>query len=111
MSLTPPIKPVEKEFVTFDFASVLGAGVTISSATVTCEVAEASEVDDEQAAARILSDPTLAASPRTLAANTAAYVLVGTMLDGVLYLLECVANASDGQILGVSTHLFCRAPK
>ena len=106
--LSPPIDAgVEQETVGFDFGLVLGQGVTVSAPTVTCAVYSGT---DATPAARLLSVPTIVPSKGTAAPAAQVNMLVGTMLDGVIYRLTCSVSTSDGQTLVLFTHLACAAP-
>jgi hypothetical protein len=102
---------VEEETVTFDYGLILATGVTITSVvSVTCNVAAGSEGSDPSPASRLINGAQIAASPSTEASLAAVNQLVGDMLGGVTYLLQCVVNTSDGQKLSLWTHLPCVTP-
>jgi hypothetical protein len=107
--LTPPIDAdVEAETVTFDYGLILAAGVTVTSiASLKCEVVSGT---DPTPTARLLGGATIGTSPNSGGANQATFQLVGTMLGGVTYRLQCVANCSDGQIISLWNHITCQTP-
>jgi hypothetical protein len=112
MSQTNPLSPnidatVEYETVTFDYGLILAAGVTITSATVSCAVVSGT---DATPSSRVTGSPSTTTSLQTGAPNTAVSQLVGGMVAGVTYRLQCVATTSDGQSLSLWTHLTCQAP-
>ena len=103
----PPIDDDEKIPVTFDFAPELSLGTTVASViTVTCS---GTFGIDQNPSARILGGAILAPSPSTGVANQAVRQMVGTMIGGERYRLQCLANISDGQILNIDTHADCNA--
>jgi hypothetical protein len=107
-ALAPAIDPtVEEESITFDFGPALGTGVSITSVDFTsCVVVQGVDPD---AASRIINPPApaLIASPATGAPNAAVVLLVGEMLAGVNYQLQCVVVTSDGQMLSLRADLPC----
>lgn len=107
--LLPPIdSTVEIETVTFDFGLILVAGVTITGVTsLTCEVVSGT---DPNPASRLVGSAAIVASPNSGGANQAVAQLVGTMLGGVTYRLQCVATSSDGQTISLWNHLTCQTP-
>jgi hypothetical protein len=112
MSQTNPLSPnidatVEFETVTFDHGLILAAGAAITSATVTCSVVSGT---DPTPSARVVGSPSNTTSLQTGAANAAVSQLVGGMVAGVTYRLQCVATTSDRQSLSLWTHLTCQAP-
>lgn len=101
----PPIDPtVEKENITFDYGPRLDAGVTITSATLTCTAINGL---DSSASSRLLGSSAIVPSPSTGAAAGAVIQSVGTMIAGVTYQLQCVAQTSDGQALSLRMNLTC----
>jgi hypothetical protein len=107
-SLSPDIDAtVEFETVTFDYGLILTSGATITSATVTCSVVSGTDATPGQ---RVTGSPSNTTSLQTGAANAAVSQLVGGMVAGVTYRLQCVATTSDGQSLSLWTHLTCQAP-
>ena len=64
----------------------------------------------EDAFARLQSDPMIVASPNSGAAASAVSLLVGSMIGGTIYRLQCWCATSDGQTLSLWTHLMCRTP-
>lgn len=104
--LSPPIDADEQVYAWFDFAPELSTGVTIVSVAMTC----LSVLNiDPTPAARLLGTPALAPSPSTGAAMQGVRQLIGTMIGGERYRLECLAQASDGQIFNIDTHIDCNA--
>ena len=78
----------------FDFSSRLEEGVTISSASTTCEVyagTDAAPADVIDGAA-------------TISGQTVLQDLTGGVV-GVIYTLLCTATCSDGQVLQLSAYL------
>lgn len=106
--LSPPIDAVvEQEIVGFDFGPVLAAGVGITSVVgVTCAVYRGA---DTNPAARLLGAAQVAPSQATGAPNAQVNQLVGTMLAGATYRLQCTVTTGDGQTLDLWTHLACVA--
>lgn len=113
--LTPPIDAgVEQLTVTFDFGLIpLAPGVTITRVvSVTCVVSLSAPylTPDSAAATRLLSPAIIGPSPKTGNASQAVLQLVGNMVGGCRYLLQCVVDTSDGQQPSVWTHLPCVTP-
>jgi hypothetical protein len=108
-NLYPPIDAtIEEETVTFDYGLILAAGVTLTGTpTVTCAVYSGT---DDSPASRLIGPPAFIKSANSGAANAAVAQLVGDMLAGVTYRLQCVCKTSDGQNLSLWTHLSCQAP-
>lgn len=108
-NLLPPIdETVEVETATFDFGLILAAGVTLTGTpTVTCAVY--SGVDSDPAS-RLSGPAIIVTSPNSAAPSAAVSQLVGAMIAGVTYRLQCVCATSDGQNLSLWTHLSCQAP-
>jgi hypothetical protein len=112
MSQTNPLSPdidatVEFETVTFDYGLILAAGATITSATVTCSVVSGT---DPAPSSRVVGSPSNTRPLQIGAASAAMSQLVGAMVAGVTYRLQCVATTSDGQSLSLWTHLTCQVP-
>lgn len=107
--LLPPIDAtVEIETVTFDFGLILVAGVTVTGiSSVTCEVVSGT---DSNPASRLVGGAAIVASPNSGGANQAVAQLVGTMLGGVTYRLQCVVTSSDGQTISLWNHITCQTP-
>jgi hypothetical protein len=107
-SLAPAIDAtVEFETVTFDYGLILASGATVTSANVTCAVVSGT---DPSPSSRVVGSSSNTTSLQTGAANAAVSQLVGGMVAGVTYRLQCVAATSDGQQLSLWTHLTCQAP-
>lgn|GEM_PF-1003946 len=107
--LTPPIDAaLEQELVTFDYSEILtNSANLISINELTCSVSFGT---DATPGARILSAPSIIASPRNGIPASSVVVLVGNMLADVTYRLQCVVNTSDGQILSLWCRLACDEP-
>jgi hypothetical protein len=106
--LTPPILTGETRTIGFDFGPILNSGVTISSiGSITCTVHYGTDAD---AGARLIGSPSIVSSQSTGAASAGVAQDIGTMLDGVTYTLTCYVNTSDGQVLGIETHIAAVAP-
>ena len=105
-----PIDPGEEEIITFDFAPAFSPGVTITGVTQMKASAIANATRDPNPQSRILSAPTLIASPTTGAALQAVKVLFGDAVAGVVYQLACVVTASDSQTLAIRWNLPCSQP-
>lgn len=108
-TLQPPIDDaVEVETVTFDYGLMLASGVTLTGdPTVTCVTYEGA---DPGAASRLIGQAVFIPSPNSGANQTAVAQLVGQMVAGVTYRLQCVCPTTDGQNLSLWTHLSCQAP-
>lgn len=65
-------------------------------------VDEGSENPDSSPQSRVLVEPTVN--------GTVASAYLGTMLDGVTYIVEFVAQTNQGQTLSLWTHQECQAP-
>lgn len=108
-ALVPPIQPlVEQEVVEFDYGLTMAEGAKIVSAEVTCTVYSGV---DEAPATRLIGYLVVAVSTRNGRPAQAVRQMVGDMLDGVVYSLQCVANTDDGQKLALTTTLSCEAPQ
>lgn len=106
--LTPPIDAtVEQETITFDYGRMLAVGVTVSIVSISCTVVSGSDVTPSS---RLLGVPAVVTSPNSGGASQAVSQLVGTMVAGTVYLLQCVVSTSDGQKPSLWTHLACQAP-
>jgi hypothetical protein len=106
--LMPPIDAGEEETVGFDFGPILSSGVTITGTpTVTCAAYRGS---DAAASSRFVGSAEIVASSKTGAPSAQVNQLVGTMVGGVTYRLQCVVDTSDGQTLSLWAHLACIAP-
>jgi hypothetical protein len=107
-ALSPDIDAtVEFETVTFDYGLILASGATVTAATVTCSVVDGT---DPTPSARVVGSSANTTSLETGAPNATVSQLVGGMVAGVTYRLQCVATTSDGQSLSLWTHLTCQAP-
>lgn len=95
-----PIAPDEKDSFSFDFAKDLGTA-TIQSAVINGTVAEDSPASDSAPQSRVLSAPQITGS--------IVAILLGTMLEDVLYDIEAVATLSDSRILSLRAYLSCEA--
>jgi hypothetical protein len=86
-----PPAPASDSFV-FDFTAQLGSGgATITAATWLCSVDPTSPVIDPTPAQRILGTPTYSA--------TKTSALVGSMVNGCLYVLQAQVQTSDSRTL------------
>ena len=112
--LQPPIdQTVEQETVTFDYGRILVATANIQSIqSITCTVSQSisDTITDPTPQARILGAAVLAPSPNSGIPNQAVLQLVGSMIGGITYMIQCVVVTSDGQILSLWTHLTCDIP-
>ncbi len=107
--LIPPIdSSVEVEWVYFDYSQIIDPGVLITAVTsLTCTVNYGS---DPAASTRLIGASAIVTSPRSQAPSAAVAQLVGDMVGGVTYLLQCVVATDDGQEISLWTHLACRVP-
>jgi hypothetical protein len=112
--LQPPIDAgIENVTVTFDFGLILNAGVSITGVvSLTCSVFQSTSdtVTDPTPQARILGASQIQTSPNSRQPNQAVLQLVGTMIGGVYYRLQCVVTTSDGQQLSLWNHVLCQTP-
>jgi len=110
--LTPPIDAtVEIETVTFDYGPILGVGVTLSSPVITVSIDTfLSTATDPNPSSRIVGIPQVVSSLATKATGAAVAVLFGNGIAGVVYIIQCVANATDGQVLSLYTHFQAKQP-
>jgi hypothetical protein len=110
--LWPPIDAAgEEEFVGFDFGPALAPGVTVSgNPAVSCTVYSGSAGDDPTPGDRLLASPAIVPSAATGAASAQVDVLIGQMVGGAMYLLQCAAATSDEQVLVITARLTCIAP-
>lgn len=82
------------EIYTFPFASLLGQGVTISTAAVTAAVYSGTDA----------SPSSIVSGSATISGtNVAQKITAGT--EGVTYLLTCSITTSDGQTLQLIAYL------
>jgi hypothetical protein len=109
-TLQPPIDAaVEIETATFDYGLMLAPGATIvGTPTITCTVVSGA---DASPGSRLVNSAQIITSPNSGVASQAVAQLVGNMVGGVTYKLQCVASISDGQVLSLWTHLSCVTPK
>lgn len=105
----PAIDSVDEQpTVTFDFGPLLAAGASVTSVVaIRCA---AYQGVDALASTRLLGPSQLTTSPSTGSGSAAVAQLVGGMVAGVTYRIQCVALTSDGQVLSLWTHLPCVAP-
>ena len=109
--ITRPIDAGENLTLGFDFGPILAPGVTLNSAPdLTCVVYRYSPGTDPSPASRILSTGRLVSSNFNGAASCQVNVLIGQMLGGVIYQLQCFAPTSDGQLLDLWCRLLCISP-
>lgn len=74
---------------------------TITNVTFTCEVAESSEVDDPDAATRLIDDPSIN--------GTIVDQFGGGFLAGVTYRIKAVITTSQGQVIPGWANMICEA--
>lgn len=105
-ALDPPIDAdVEFETVGFDYGFVVAEGETIVAVEeVVCVVLVGT---DATPAARLIGSAQIAASRSTGAPAAMVLQLIGGMLTGVTYGLQCVARTSDGQKLSIRCQAQC----
>jgi hypothetical protein len=103
-----PIEPSETLSVYFDYSNVLATGETITSAAMTCTVESGT---DATPSARLISSPTVVTSPKSGTATAAVKQSVGTCVNGVVYMLRCLATTSGGQVLSAWSRLPCASPE
>lgn len=104
-----PIDTNETVTLTFDFGPWLDKNVTISS--VTSVTAAAFNGTDGSANSRMVSTPTIVASPYTGAANAAVLQKMGNNpINGVTYRVDAVVATSDGQTLNLWAHIKAQTP-
>lgn len=112
--LAPPIDDtVEIETVTFDFGRIMDPGVVITGiSALTCVVWKTvlAGAADQTPQARIIGAPAIVVSPNSCDQRQAVSQLVGTMVAGLVYRLQCVVTTSDGQTLSLWSHLACESP-
>lgn len=84
-----PLDVDELDYVAFDYTDHLATSETISSAAVTCEQAATSTVDDGSASSRLSGSANIV--------DAEVRQLVTGVLDGVLYLIRCVATTSTSR--------------
>jgi hypothetical protein len=80
---------VEFETVMFDYGLILAAGVTITSATVTCAAVSGTEATPSS---RVTGSRSKSTSLQSAAANAAVSQLVAGIVAGVAYPSQCVAR-------------------
>ena len=71
----------------------------ITEVVWTCTVFQYSRVPDPTPEARMLSDPSISANVTS--------ILIGTMIDGVAYILTATATLSDGRVLVSTADVLC----
>jgi hypothetical protein len=101
----PNTTPSERRILGFDYGPYLPDGAGIVAATWLCSVALSSTVADANAADRLSSD---AASIDATLMKTAQVFFDG--VQGVDYMIRCLAETSDGQELEMAGSLLCLAP-
>lgn len=94
--------PEENEPYSFDFQNDVPPGETITSAVWTCEVADDSAGDDEQAATRLSGAPTNSGVITTHS--------VAGLQAGVKYLLQAVVTTNEGNVVSLWSHVLGRDP-
>ncbi len=111
-SLTPMDAVLEERIITFDFGTNLTEDETLTAVlSLTCVVVSGTDATPQS---RVLSGSAIVdAAPLpygTGKASAAVSVMVGTMVAGVTYLLQCVAQTSLDQHLELWQHLECVEP-
>ena len=108
----PSIDPTEEQvIITFDYSGQLNTGVTILGVlAVTCSVRASSPVADPTPQLRLIDNAVIIASPLNAQPGQAVTQLVGNMIAGVLYILQCVVITSDGQQPSLWIDAPCLAP-
>lgn len=107
--LEPPIDAVvEIETVTFDYGLILKSGITITAVSdIAISVVLGS---DSSPTSRLVGSSQIMSSPTSKGAKQAVGQLVGTMIAGATYLIQCVVTTSDGQTLSLYARLACVQP-
>lgn len=111
----PDIAPPQKEPIVFDFGPYLPIGATLQGIpVVTVSVVRAWKVGavDATPEARKFGTSdigTIAAPDGSGIENAAVIQKMGTFIDGIVYLLECVCDRSDGGIAEMWLHMKCVA--
>ena len=77
------------------------AAETITDVTFTCEVAESSDVDDPEAATRLIDDPSIN--------GTIVDQLAGGFVAGVTYRIKAVITTNQGQLIPGWANVICEA--
>ena len=80
--------------LTFDFTSELPSGVTVSAATTTCTVWSGTDA----------SPQSVVDGAASISGTVVTQVVTGGV-NGVIYLLECKATGSDGNIYPLQGYL------
>jgi len=80
-------------------SSPMTVAADIAAVTWTCVVHEYSRVNDPTPDARLLSDPTIS--------RNVTSILIGTMIDGVTYMLTATSTLSDGRVLVSAADVQC----
>jgi hypothetical protein len=111
-TLTPIDAVLEERLVSFDYGLELTTGTVVTGVLdLTCTVVTGV---DPNAQDRILSAPAIVdAAPLpfgTGVADAAVSVMIGEMVAGVTYLLQCVVQTTDSQHLSVWQHQDCIEP-
>lgn len=102
--ILPPIDPAETKIITFDYAPLLAAGETISSASFTVSVVLGTGV---ASGANIIGSATIVASPTTGALASAVQQKVGAMQGGSTYQFKCLAVTTAGETLSMRANYSC----
>lgn len=110
--LTPPIDAtLEFETIGFDFGLAMAATATITSVqSLTCTVHGGGTGTDATPSSRLIGGSTIVPSKATGLASQAVAQQFGNAVAGVKYLLQCVANTSDGQKLSLWARIDCVLP-
>lgn len=104
--LFPPIDENEQIYIMFDFAPEMSSGTIIATATITCIGIFGVDLN---ASSRVLGVPALAPSPSSGIANQAVRQMIGDMIGGERYRIQCLARIGDGQIFSLDTHVDCNS--
>ena len=95
-----PIMPApSRDFFTFDFTTQIGASGAIQVAAWQCVMSDVSQVTDTDPTDRIIGDPSFA--------TTTSTALLGDMIDGAIYQIQCAATIDDGRIFVKYSELLC----
>lgn len=103
-----PIDPTETVTLTWDFAPLLAAGVTLLANPVPVTSCALRSGVDPSPSTRLVGGPSVVASPSTGAASQAVQQQVSTMQAGARYFLACLAKTSDSQTINLWAHALCQ---
>lgn len=106
----PSIDTVEVVNNSFDFATLLPAGITI--ARVLSMTGSVYSGADSSAPSRLVGSPYIIASPSTGAASSAVLQQIGNSpVGGVTYMWDALVLTSDNQQLNIFAHQKCKIPR